>query len=131
MLEQTHLGVGRPGKGSALMSDELALEQGLDDRRAIHGDESAAPPRPQRMQRPGDQFLPGARFAVHKNRPAVWRESAERIEQFLHHGTSAGHAMEFELPCGVGVDGHYALATPKALADCDQHLAKAIEIEGF
>src|SRR6266545_7199510 len=47
-----------------LDAEQLGLEQGFDERRAIHRDEWTGPPSADLMNLPGDQFLAGSALAL-------------------------------------------------------------------
>ena len=51
------------GERTPLVPEELALEQGLGERRAAHGDERMIATRRQTVDRSSDQLLPGAGLA--------------------------------------------------------------------
>ena len=103
MLEHADLGFRRPGERAALVAEQFALEQGVDDGRAVDGHEAAVTPRPHVMEATRHQFLAGAGLARHQHRPHVRREPADRVEQLLHRRAAADHAVELELPRHVGV----------------------------
>ena len=131
VFEKTHLRVRRAGERAAHVAKQFALEQRFDNRRAIDGDESALAPRPETMERLGDQLLARAGFSGDQHRSRVRRETPHRIEQLLHARTSTDQAIELELPRDVGVDAQQRLASLDALADGDQQLAETFEIEGL
>ncbi len=56
------------GEGALFMAEQLCLDQGFGQRRAIHGDERFAPAWGEVMQAFGDQFLAGAAFTDDQHR---------------------------------------------------------------
>ena len=98
-LHEPHpAGIG-PREGAALMAEELALDQGVGDRSAVHGHERPLGPAAAGMDRPGHELLAGARLAGHQHvdgtgghtvddrihllhRPALAEKLGERIGPF-------------------------------------------------
>ena len=95
-LEQPRLVVGGAGERAAHVAEQLALEQRLDHRRAVDGDEAAVAARAGAMQRAGDQLLAGAGLAGDQRRPHVRRQAADQREQVLHQRAAADHAAELQ-----------------------------------
>src|SRR5262249_56802025 len=62
-LEQAGLGLPGARERAALPAEQLGLEQGLGDGRAIHGDERRAGADAGTVDRLGDQTLAGSRLA--------------------------------------------------------------------
>ncbi len=72
--------LARVGESAAHMAEELRLGQRLDQVGAIEGHERAARDRAQRMQRPRDELLAGAGFAVNQHRCFVWTQARNGFE---------------------------------------------------
>ena len=98
-FEQTRLGVGRAGERATHVAEQFALEQGLDDGRAVDHDEAPVRTRTELVQGTRDQFLAGAGLAADERRPHVRRHRAQHPEQLLHRHGSADHAVERDA-CG-------------------------------
>ena len=85
--------VGRPGVRALLVAEQLALEQRLCDRSAVHRDQLPAASR-QRVHRARDQLLAGARRAVDLDRHAIlrrFRELSEPRGELGRERVEAGH----------------------------------------
>ncbi len=63
-LEEAGLRMARVREGAALVAEELGLEQGLGDRRAVDVDELPGGPRPGAVEGPREQPLAHARLAL-------------------------------------------------------------------
>ena len=120
-----------PGKCAAGMAEQLALEQILDDRRAVHGNQSSGVARTEPVNRLDHQFLAGAGLAVHQHGACVRREPPDGIEQFLHDRASPDHAVKLELPGDVGIDLEEPLAPADSLPDRHEQSAQPVEVEGL
>ena len=75
---------GCTGKRAALMAEQFALQQILRDRRRIDRDEGIRRARAMPVQRPRDQLLAGARFAVDEYRGMRLRQTADGAKHLLH-----------------------------------------------
>jgi hypothetical protein len=84
-LEQTGLRLARLGEGAALVAEQLRLEQGFGDGRAVHVDEGPAGPGAHAVEQPGHQPLAGPGLAGDEHR---WR--AGRGPARLHQAPDAG-----------------------------------------
>ena len=62
-LEHAGPAIVRAGEGALLVTEDLALEQRLRNRRAVDGDERERRPRAQLVDRLRDELLAGARLA--------------------------------------------------------------------
>ena len=63
-LEAARFALRGAGEGPFLVTEQLGLEQGLGNRRAIDRHERPVGPRAEHVQRPGKQLLPGAALAL-------------------------------------------------------------------
>jgi hypothetical protein len=73
-------------RGRALFDpEELCLEQRLDHRRAVDGDEGAVPAAAQLVELPRHELLAGARLAFDEDREVGLRDTLDTIAQHLHH----------------------------------------------
>ena len=77
----------RPGEGAADMTEQLGFHEGLGERRAVHRDERAGPPR-QAVDLPGRQLLAAARRAVEQDREPG-RGDPGQLLQHRGHGLAA------------------------------------------
>ena len=84
------------GEGALLVAEELALEQGLGQRGAVHGDEWAPRARTILVDRPGGDFLSGAGLAKHQNRAVGWRDFPDALVDSAHRRTLAHHVVGLE-----------------------------------
>ena len=97
-LEQPRLVVGGAGERAAHVPEQLALEQRLDDRRAVDGDEAPVAARAGAMQRARDELLAGAGLAGDRARCARAAPAGGSAEQLLHQRPAADHAAELQPP---------------------------------
>jgi hypothetical protein len=67
-VKEPGLGVASVRERAPLEAEQLGLEQGFRDRRAVDVHKGAAPPGPQTMHEPGDQPLAGAGLALDQDR---------------------------------------------------------------
>jgi len=77
-LEQALLPIVRPSEGTALVSEQLVLEDFSPQRRAVEGDEEVVLPRPGRMQRSRDELLARAALAEYENARLVAPDTCNR-----------------------------------------------------
>ena len=63
-LEAADAPLARAGEGAALVAEELALEQRLRDRGAVHDDEGLVAARAELVDRARDELLAGAALAA-------------------------------------------------------------------
>src|SRR5712691_11245045 len=76
VLEEADLVVGRARKGAPHVAEQLALEQGFDDGRAVHGHETGVRAPGERVKRAGDELLARPGFAGDEHRADVRRQPA-------------------------------------------------------
>ncbi len=129
MLEQPELRLVRAGERPAHVAEELALEQRLDHRGAVHRDQPAIFPRAEPVQRLRDELLARAGLAGDERRAQVRRHAPDRVEQFLHRRSAADHAVELELLGDVGIETQKRLSALDALAHGDEDVAQPLGFE--
>ena len=91
-LKEPGLRLPRVGEGPALESEQLRLEQGFRDGRAVHVDERSAGTGAGSVDRPRQQSLAGAGLAADEDRrktAALAREMQE-VRDLLPHGNDSG-----------------------------------------
>ena len=91
-LEQPGLRLPRVGEGAPLESEQLGLEQGLGDGRAIHVDERPAGAGTGAVDRPGQQSLARARLAADEDRrkTAALARELQEVRDLLPHRDDSG-----------------------------------------
>ena len=67
------------GGGALLDPEQLRLDQGLDDRGAVDGDERAAPAATEFVDLPRDELLAGARFAFDQDGEVGGRDALDSL----------------------------------------------------
>src|SRR5271169_7226229 len=77
------------GKGAAFVAEQLALQEGLWNRRAIHGDERPVRPVAVLVDGPGDQLLAGAGGSPDEHRRRRGGNPANLHVDALHDTTRA------------------------------------------
>ena len=120
MLEEADLRLCGAGKSATDVTEQLAFEQVLDDRRTVDSDEPSRMPRTERVNCLGDELLAGACLAGHQHSARMRREPADGVEELLHGGTAPDHAVELELLRDIGVDLEEPLPPPDPFADGHQ-----------
>ncbi len=90
----------RAGERPLHVAEQLALDQLLGDRRAVHLDEGAGPPPAERVDRPGDQFLAGAVLAVDQH-AAVGRRGHRHLLAQLAHRVALAHHLQVTVHAGA------------------------------
>src|SRR5207244_13111044 len=83
-LELAELLLVGVGEGPLLVAEELALEEGLGDRRAVERDERAAAAGALVVDRLGDELLPRAALTGDEHRRLEGRDSEVRPDDLLH-----------------------------------------------
>src|SRR4051812_45829816 len=78
------------------MSEELAFEEILGDRRAVDGDERARPAAPH-VDRPREEPLAGPRFSGDEDRRAGLRTPSGGAPRLAHRGPPADDVVLVEL----------------------------------
>ncbi len=81
-LKQPHLVVTSIGERTAPVTEELAFEECLGDRRTIHGEKGAGGSRTLRVQRSSQKLLPRPAFSNQQD----WRIAERCSIDELHHG---------------------------------------------
>ena len=66
-LESSWLALRGACERALFVAEQLALEQGLGDRRAIDGDERSVGAGAQRVQRSGEEFFPSSAFTLEED----------------------------------------------------------------
>jgi hypothetical protein len=89
LLEAPNPAGHRPGEGTLLMPEELALDQLARDRRHVHRDEGPAPALAVVVQGPGRQLLAGAGFAEDHHRQVSCHQPGHDPIDVLHGGRAA------------------------------------------
>ena len=69
------------GEGPGLVAEELGLDQGLGDRRAVQLDLRAVPTRREKVQALGHQLLARPPFAHDQNRPVERRDAGDLLQK--------------------------------------------------
>ena len=92
-LEPATLLADGAGKGSALVSEELALEERVRQRRAVDGDKRPVRARAVRVNRVRDQLLPGPAFAAHQHRRVGCCHPRDESVDRLHRGALADEVV--------------------------------------
>ena len=83
-LEEAVAVLGGAGEGALAVAEELGLEQLLGDRAAVDRDEGPSLRVAARVDRARDQFLAGARLAVHQHRRHAARHLLDQRAHLLH-----------------------------------------------
>ena len=89
LLEQPGFVAGRPGERAAHVTEQLGLEQGLGDRRAVDADEGFARARAGAMNGARDHFLAGAALTGDEHRRVVLGDPRDE-RQCPPHGRTLG-----------------------------------------
>jgi hypothetical protein len=82
------------GEGAFLVAEQLTLEQGLGDGRAVDGDEGARAARAQVVDGAGSQLLAGPALAGEEHGSVHGRDLAQGGENLLHGRARPDHALE-------------------------------------
>ena len=88
-----------PGEGPFLVTEQLALQQGLGQGGAVHGDEGLLGPRTPVMDGPRHQLLSRPRLARYKDRRVRGRHRASQLQGGLH----------LAVPCDDLAEGEHGL----------------------
>ena len=83
----------RAGERALHVAEQLALDQLLGDRRAVHLDERPAAAAAQRVNRAGHQLLAGAVLAVDQHSAVGRRRHRDLLAQLLHRVALADHCQ--------------------------------------
>ena len=73
-----------PGKRAAFVSEQFAFEKLSGNSRRVDRHERGSATKAVLMQRTGNHFLAGTRFARQKHRDVTMRQTADRSKHFLH-----------------------------------------------
>src|SRR5262249_43998109 len=88
----------RPSERAANMTEELAFEQCIHQRRAVADCELLLIHRADLMNGSRHELLSGARWAGQKNVRIVTRDFARKIKNFQHCRALADNSVELEIP---------------------------------
>ena len=125
LLKEPVVGAGRVGEGPANVTEELAFEEVLRDRSAVHRDEGPSLSNADVVQRAGDELLAGPALSVQENGRLEVGDLADHREDLLHGGRVGDEPTEPPTGRRGGLD--LGLKTAKLL-DAPQpkeHLFKA------
>ena len=111
--------IGGAGECAADVAEQLALEERLDDRRAVHGDEALRRARPELVKCAGDELLAGAGLAGDERRARVRRQPPDQAEDLLHGRTAADHAAELEPLRELALERQHRAACRRLVAHAD------------
>ena len=89
------------GEGPLLVAEELALEEGLGDRRTVERDERAAAAGALVVDRLGDELLPRAALTGDEHGRLEGRDREHRPEDLLHAGRPADDVVELVAPADL------------------------------
>ena len=112
----------RAGERAAHVAEQLALEQRVDDRRAVDRDERLGAARAGLMKGAGRELLAGAGLAADQHHLRVRRQPLDQAEHFLHHRAAAEHAAELELSRDLALERDDLRAPLELRADVVEHL---------
>ena len=87
----------RTGERAAHVTEELALDQVLRDRAAVHDHERAVRARAAPVDGARDQLLAGAALAGHQHRRVGVRDLVDQLRDRAHRGTAADDAVALVL----------------------------------
>ena len=92
-FEAADVAAGGAGKRPGFVPEQLALEQGFGNRRAVELDKRAAPARRQKVQALGGQFFAGAALAENQHRALDGGQTREVVEGFAQGQRLAEHGI--------------------------------------
>ena len=93
-LDHPGLGPIRTGERAALVTEQLGLEQRIGQCGAVDGNEHLGGPGALRVDRPGDQLLPGAGFSLDQDVGVGPGGLPDEVEHRLHGRALADHVVE-------------------------------------
>src|SRR5262249_10065564 len=93
LLELAHLVFGGAREAPLDMTEELGFDQLFRDGRAVHLDEGAVAALAGRVERPSDQLLAGAAFAVDEHAAVGRRGECDLLAQRLHRYAFTDHLV--------------------------------------
>src|SRR5262245_36898018 len=105
-LEEALLVVERPGERAAHVAEELRLEQGLRDRRAVHDDERPLAALAHLVDRPGHDLLARPALPGHQDVRAAVGDLRHELEHALHRPARADD------PAAAGAGAQLAAQPP-------------------
>src|SRR5262249_56152608 len=82
------------GEAAALVAEELARDQRLGDRAAVHRDERLAAPRAVLVDRLGEELLAGAALPLQEDAGVGRRDARDLLEERAHRGRLAHDRTE-------------------------------------
>src|SRR5262249_42003221 len=85
-LEAALLARARAGEGAALVAEELAEQQRLDERRAVDLHEGLVAPRRAVVDRVGDELLAGAALAADEHEAVARRDAIDERQHAVDRG---------------------------------------------
>src|SRR5204863_7152510 len=103
-LENARLRLDGAGKGAAYVTEQLALEQRVDDRRTVDRHERPVPPRARLMKRARGELFSGPGLAADQDDLRVRRQALNQAEDLLHRGAASQHSTELELPGNLALE---------------------------
>src|SRR5262245_42196001 len=92
--EESRPRFARVREGAFDVPEELALEQRLRDRGAVHGDERLAAARAAPVHRVSDQLLARSALARDENRSIRLRDAIDHFEDLAHRRARADELIE-------------------------------------
>jgi hypothetical protein len=116
-LEAPQASLGGPGVGALFGTKELRLEDGLGQRRAVHGDKGPLGARRQRVQRPRAQLFAGAALAGEQHRGLRRRHLLNRRRHGADRGAVADDAVGAGDARQLGLERAVLVQQPLPLED--------------
>ncbi len=93
LLERALVRADRAGERALLVAEQLALDELLADRRAVHRDERALGARAAGVDGAGDQLLAGARLAENRHRRGRGRHALDELDEHPHRRSMAHQTL--------------------------------------
>ena len=129
-LEQALLVAGGAGEAALHVAEQLALEQGLGQRRAVHRDERLVLARAAVVDGAGHQLLAGAALALDEHGGAGVADRLHQLEDRAHLGRLADEVLELALDAELLLQDAGAvlqLLALERLGDGEAHLVDVLE----
>ena len=123
----------RAREGPAKMAEELALEQMLRDRAAIHGEENAIPPLTEMVDRAGDDLLTHAALASDQHRALRRRDPLYEVHDVAHRGRAPDQVVEVPMARDLAPEELVLprdLAMAQQMVDLVQDVVEAERLQG-